>query len=128
MDYIFIAKLFSIVSILLALGILFHMNEAVKLAEDLIETASGYILGGVLPIIFGGWTLLMAGPISMDWSLVVFAAGLFMLIIGAYRVLCVNHWRTLMRQHIDKIPALFALFGLMLGILLFYVGFISPSA
>ena len=128
MDYIAIAKLFSIVSIVLAIGILFHLNDAVKLAKELITGASGYILGGVLPIVFGAWTLTATGPLKMDWRLVVFSVGAFMLIAGCYRVLFVTHWRSLMHRHVDKIPALFALFGLMLGVILFYIGFIMQYA
>jgi hypothetical protein len=127
MDYISYAKWFGIVSILLALGILFNIENSRKLAAELIDSASGYIVGGVLPLIFGSWVITQHTQWIVGWPMVVTLAGWFMLLAGVFRLWFVNTWRHLMKANLDKIPFLFSLFGLMLGLLLIYVGFAHLS-
>ena len=110
---------------LLSFGILFNLDDAKELARDLVTSAAGYIMGGVLPIIFGSLALVQHHVFTAGWSLVVSVIGLFMVLIGAFRVLFVKQWRRLVSAHVDSIPVLFSLFGLMLGLLLLYTGFIS---
>lgn len=126
MTYTMFARWFGIVSIILSLGILFNLEDAREMAKNMIKTETGYIMGGVLPIIFG--TLALLFVISLDeegWSLIVSFVGIVMVTAGIYRVFFVQHWKTLMAKHIDQIPFLFSLFGLMFGVILIYVGFIS---
>lgn len=123
MDYISYAKWFGVVSTLLALGILFNIENSRQLAAELIDTASGYIIGGVLPLIFGAWVVIEHNNWTHGWHLVVTLAGWFMLLAGVFRLWFVNTWHRLMKANLDKIPFLFSLFGLMLGLLLCYVGF-----
>lgn len=127
MDYILFARWFGLVSIFLSLGILFNLEDAQEMARGMIKTETGYIMGGVLPIIFGSLSLLFAHDIEMDWDLLVTSIGAIMLLAGLYRVLFVHHWKTMMARHIQQIPFLFSLFGLMLGLILIYIGFIADS-
>lgn len=82
-------------------------------------------MGGVLPVIFGSWVVIEHNVWISGWPLVVTVIGWFMLLIGAYRLWFVKSWTNLLQDHYDKVPVLFALFGLILGLLLSYVGFVS---
>lgn len=126
MSYIMFSRWFGLISVILALGILFNLEDAKKMANHMIENEAGYIMGGVLPIIYGSMVFTQHNNFSLTWQLAVTLIGIFMLIIGSFRVLFVQTWRKLIRRHIDKIPTMFSLFGLMLGLLLLYVGFLAP--
>ncbi len=125
MSYIFFARWFGLVSVLLALGVLFNLGDARRMARHLVKDESGYIMAGVLPIIFGSLSFMHNHSFNQGWELAVSLIGLFMVFAGVYRVLFVNHWKKIMSRHVDKIPPLFSLFGLMLGLLLLYIGFFS---
>ena len=125
MDYISYAKWFGIVSIILSLGILFNIENSRQLAAELIDTASGYIVGGVLPLIFGSWVITQHNQWTSGWSLAVTIIGWLMLLVGLFRLWFVQAWRQLLKENLDTIPILFSLFGLAIGILLTYVGFVQ---
>lgn len=126
MTYIFFARWFGLISVILSLGILFHLNDAKAMAKSMIASETGYIMGGVLPVIFGSLVVLFHHKFPLGWEMVITIIGLFMLLIGIFRVLFVHQWKKLMSRHADKIPSLFSLFGLMAGLLMLYVGFIAP--
>lgn len=125
MSYIIFARWFGIVSVLLSLGILFNLEDAQEMAQGMIKTETGYIMGGVLPIIFGTLALLFADQVDAKWDTVVTLIGVGMVAIGVFRVMFVRQWKALMQNHLEQIPFLFSLFGLMLGFVLLYVGFFS---
>lgn len=125
MDYIIFAKWFGLVSTILSLGILFNLEDAREMAKHMVKSETGYIMGGVLPILFGTLALLFTDGSYLGWDLVVNAVGFAMLIVGIYRVIFVHHWKALMAKHIEQIPFLFSLFGLMFGVILIYIGFIA---
>jgi hypothetical protein len=127
MTYVMFARWFGLVSVLLSLGILFNQEDAQDMARSMIKTDTGYIMGGVLPIIFGSLSLLFMDCFDFCWNLVITLVGVIMLLIGIYRVIFVNQWKALMSRHIEQIPFLFSLFGLMIGVILLYVGFIASS-
>ena len=124
MAYIHYAQLFGIISTVLALGILFNLTEARKMAKEMVGTASGYILAGVLPLIFGCSTMLQVNHWAMGWPLVVTVIGWLMFVFGVFRLLFVRVWLRLVRSVLDEAPVLFSLFGLIFGLLLLYVGFV----
>lgn len=127
MTYIIFARWFGIVSVLLSLGILFNLEDAQEMAKNFIKTETGYIMGGVLPIIFGSLALLFVDNVDVKWDTVVTIIGAGMVGIGIFRVMFVSLWKKLMTQHLEQIPFLFSLFGLMLGMVLLYVGFLSVT-
>lgn len=125
MTTLLFARWFGIVSVLLALGILFNLEDAENMAKNFVKSETGYILGGVLPIIFGTLSLLFAHDVDADWNLVVLFIGCAMLAAGVFRVVFVKQWKQFIEKHIEQIPFLFSLFGLMFGVLLLYVGYIA---
>ncbi len=127
MTHVLFARWFGLVSVILALGILFNLEDARQMAKNMLKTETGYIMGGVLPVIFGVESLLFAHSLELGWPLLLTIIGASMLLIGIFRVIFVKQWKTLLSEHIEQIPFLFSLFGLMFGVILLYVGFIEDS-
>lgn len=127
MNYIVFARWFGLVSVILSLGILFNLEDAKEMAKNMVKSETGYIMGGVLPVIFGSLSLMFSSGFVIGWNMLITLVGLSMLFIGIFRVIFVRQWKMLLSQHIDQIPFLFSLFGLMFGIILLYVGFITPT-
>ncbi len=127
MDYLMFARWFGIVSTILSLGILFNLEEAKEMARDMVKTETGYIMGGVLPVIFGTLSLMFVNSFEPGWNWVVTFVGGAMLVVGIYRVIFVSQWKALLSKHIEQIPFLFSLFGLMFGVILLYIGYIAEA-
>lgn len=127
MTYIIFARWFGLVSVMLSLGVLFNLEDARDMAKHMIKTDTGYIMGGVLPIIFGTLSLMFANSFELGWPLIITLIGASMLLVGIFRVIFVKQWKELLSQYIQEIPFLFSLFGLMFGVILLYVGFIANS-
>ncbi len=127
MTYIVFARWFGLVSVILSLGILFNLEDAREMAKNMVKTETGYIMGGVLPVIFGSLSLMFVESFEPGWTLVITLVGAAMLIAGTYRVIFVSHWKALMSRHLEQIPFLFSLFGLMLGVILLYIGFLASA-
>ncbi len=127
MDYIVFARWFGLVSVFLSLGILFNLEDARQMAKNMLKDESGYIMGGVLPVVFGSLSLLFINRIDLSWSLLVTIVGALTLAVGVFRVIFVRQWKELISRHIEQIPFLFSLFGLMFGVVLLYIGFLARS-
>lgn len=127
MTYILFARWFGLVSVILSLGILFNLEDARDMAKHMVKSDSGYIMGGVLPTIFGSLSLMFVNSFELGWTLIITLIGTSMLLAGVFRVVFVKQWKALLSQYIQEIPFLFSLFGLMFGVILLYVGFIANS-
>lgn len=127
MTYLMFARWFGIVSVILSLGILFNLEDAREMAKHMVKSDSGYIMGGVLPVIFGTLSLLFIDSFELGWKMVITTVGSAMLLAGIFRVIFVKQWKESISRHIEQIPFLFSLFGLMLGVILLYVGFIAEN-
>lgn len=127
MTYILFARWFGLVSVILSLGVLFNLEDARDMAKHMVKSDSGYIMGGVLPTIFGSLSLMFVNSFELKWTLIITLIGTIMLLIGVFRVVFVKQWKALLSQYIQEIPFLFSLFGLMFGVILLYVGFIANA-
>ena len=127
MTYIIYARWFGLVSVILSLGILFNLEDARDMAKHMVKSDSGYIMGGVLPTIFGSLSLMFVNSVELRWALIITVIGTIMLSVGVFRVVFVKQWKALLSRYIQEIPFLFSLFGLMFGVILLYVGFIADS-
>jgi len=127
MTYIIFARWFGFVSLILSLGILFNLEDARDMAKHMVKSDSGYIMGGVLPTIFGTLSLMFANSFDLGWTLIITLIGTSMVLIGVFRVIFVKQWKALLSKYIEEIPFLFSLFGLMFGVILLYIGFIESS-
>jgi hypothetical protein len=127
MTYVLFARWFGLVSLILSLGILFNLEDARDMAKHMVKSDSGYIMGGVLPTIFGSLSLILANSFELGWELLVTLIGVSMILIGIFRVIFVAQWKAFLSRYIQEIPFLFSLFGLMFGVILLYVGFIAHS-
>ena len=126
MSYVLFARWFGFISTILALGILFNLKDARKMAKGMVRTETGYIMSGVLPIIFGSLAFLNHHSFTPGPRLAVELIGLAMILLGIYRCFFPAHWKKVVGEHVDFVPPLFALFGLMFGVILLYIGFIAP--
>jgi len=126
MNYLVFAQWFGLVSMFLSLGILFNIEDACEMAKNLVKSETGYILGGVLPVIFGSLSLLFANSLDPSWQLLITIVGACVLAVGVFRVIFVQAWKRLMTRYLAQIPFLFSLFGLMFGVILLYIGFVAP--
>ncbi len=127
MSYILFARWFGLISTILALGILSNLKDAREMAKGMIKTETGYIMGGVLPVIFGTLAFMHHNVFALEPQLVVTLIGMAMILLGCYRCFFVNHWKKTIERNLGAVPPLFALFGLMFGVLLLYVGFLAPA-
>jgi hypothetical protein len=127
MDYIVFARWFGLVSLFLSLGILFNIEDAREMAKNMVKSESGYIMGGVLPVIFGSLSILFANSFEFSWALLITLVGACVLLVGVFRVIFVKQWKILIARYIEQIPFLFSLFGLMFGVVLLYIGFIANN-
>jgi len=125
MTYVMFARWFGVVSVILSLGILFNLEDAREMAKHMVRSETGYIMGGVLPVIFGTLSLMFVSTLEPSWSTLVTLVGAAMLGIGIYRVIFVRQWKMLISRHIEQIPFLFSLFGLMFGVILLYIGYVA---
>lgn len=125
MSCIMFARWFGIVSVLLAFGVLCNLDDAKEMTREFAEDATSYIFAGVLPIIFGSLSFIHHNSFTLGWNLVVSVIGLLMVLAGVFRVLFVRNWQRIVGANSDKIPVLFSLFGLIIGMLLLYVGFFA---
>lgn len=126
MTYLMFARWFGVVSMILSLGILFNLEDAREMAVNMVKTETGYIMGAVLPIIFGSLSLMFVNSFEESWAIVITLVGGCMLAIGIFRAFFVKQWKELISRHIEQIPFLFSLFGLMFGFMLLYIGFVAP--
>lgn len=127
LDYVVFARWFGLVSLFLSLGILFNIEDARRKAREMAHSESGYIMGGVLPVIFGSLSLLFVNSFELSWRLLITLVGASVLIAGIFRVIFVSQWKRLISRYIEQIPFLFSLFGLMFGVILLYVGFVANT-
>lgn len=121
------ARWFGVVSVILSLGILFNLEDAKEMAKQMQSDVTGYIMGGVLPVIFGSLALMFVDSFTVGWNLIITAIGAAMLLEGIFRCFFVAQWKAFIGRHITEIPFLFSLFGLMLGVILIYIGYIADA-
>jgi hypothetical protein len=127
MDYLVFARWFGLVSLILSLGILFNLEDARQMARNMVKDESGYVMGGVLPVIFGSLSILFVNSFESSWTLLITLVGACVLLVGIFRVIFVQQWKILISRYIEQIPFLFSLFGLMFGVILLYIGFFANS-
>ena len=124
--YIHYARMFGLISLSLSLGILMNVNDAHKMVKEMIGHSAGYIMGGVLPLIFGSFVVIEHNVWTGAWPMLVTLIGWLFFCLGLFRVMFPAKWRKVLSDHAEFIPILFSLFGMMVGFLLLYLGFIAP--
>lgn len=127
MNYLVFARWFGLVSLLLSLGILFNLEDAREMARNMVKSETGYIMGGVLPVIFGSLSILFVNSFELSWVLLITLVGACTLLVGIFRIIFVRQWKVLMSRYVEQIPFLFSLFGLMFGVILLYIGFVATE-
>jgi hypothetical protein len=125
MDYISLTKSFAVISLVLSLGFLFHLKHYEKMANKMVGEPAGFILGGVLPLLVGSILIFFPHEAIHGWSALTII-GWILFLVAIFRIWFVHLWIKIIKDNMTFVPVLFALFGLIFGMLLFYVGFIAP--
>ena len=126
MDYLDLTRAFGVASLIMSIGFLFHLHHYEVMARKMVGEPAGFILGGVIPVLVG--SLLLNFPHSLDhhWSSVLTVISWIIFLVGVFRIWFVHLWIKIISQNIKFVPVLFAVFGLIFGLLLCYAGFIAP--
>ena len=87
---------------------------------------SGFILGGVLPVLVGSLVLHFPHPGAQGWQLTLPVIGAILFLVGVFRIWFVHLWVKIISNNMSFVPVLFAVFGLIFGCLLIFAGYIVP--
>jgi hypothetical protein len=125
MNHIYLTQAFSITSLILSMGFLFHLKHYEQMAKKMVGEPSGFILGGVLPLLVGSLIIFFPYEHNHHWN-ALYIIGWILFLVAVFRIWFVHYWIKILKDNMTFIPILFSLFGLILGMLLFYSGFIAP--
>lgn len=125
MEYIQLTRAFGVATLVLSIGFLFNLKHYEEMARKMVGEPSGFILGGVLPILFGSLVIYFPHVSHHGWS-ALNIIGWILFLVGIFRVCFVQTWIKVLKQNMAFVPVLFAVFGLIFGCLLCYAGYISP--
>jgi hypothetical protein len=126
LDHLGLTRAFGVFSLIISLGFLFNLRHYEAMAKKMVGEPSGFIMGGVLPLLIGVLIIHFSYEVQFAWTMTLNVIGWVLFLIAVFRICFVNFWIKIMKRYIDFVPILFALFGLIFGILLCYSGFIMP--
>jgi hypothetical protein len=126
MNYIELTRAFGLTSLILSVGILFHLNHYETMARKMVDGPAGFIMGGVLPVLVGSFIINFPHANIHGWSLTLTIIGWILFLAGVFRIWCVHWWSKIIHAYMGFVPVLFATFGLIFALLLCYAGFIAP--
>jgi hypothetical protein len=125
MDYISVTKAFGVTTLVVSLGFLFHLSHYERMAREMIGHPSGFILGGVLPVLVGSVIINFPDSYIQGWPILTYI-GWVLFAVGVLRIWCIHWWINILKANMAFVPVLFAVFGLIFGCLLCYAGFVVP--
>ncbi len=125
MDYISLTRAFGITTLIISLGFLFHLKHYEAMAKKMVGEPSGFIMGGILPVLVGSLVIQFPHTSYHGWS-TLDLIGWILFLVGIFRIWFVHLWIKIIKQNITLVPILFAVFGLIFGCLLCYSGFVAP--
>ena len=125
MDYISVTKAFGVTTLVVSLGFLFHLSHYERMAREMIGHPSGFILGGVLPVLVGSVIINFPDSYIQGWPILTYI-GWILFAVGVLRIWCIHWWINILKANMTFVPVLFAVFGLIFGCLLCYAGFVVP--
>ena len=125
MDYISVTKAFGVTTLVVSLGFLFHLSHYERMAREMIGHPSGFILGGVLPVLVGSIVINFPDSYIQGWPILTYI-GWVLSAVGVLRIWCIHWWINILKTNMTFVPVLFAVFGLIFGCLLCYAGFVVP--
>jgi hypothetical protein len=126
MELIAITRAFGIINLIISIGFLYHLRHYEEMARKMVCGPDGFILGGVLPVLVSTPILCLHQDWSFDWGTPLTVASWILLLVGVFRICCVHWWTRIITHYIHVVPILFAVFGLIFGLMLCYAGFIAP--
>lgn len=125
MDYIAVTRAFGVATLVISIGFLFHLSHYERMAREMVGHPTGFILGGVIPVLVGSIIINFPNSYIQGWP-VLTLIGWALFLVGVFRIWCVHLWIKVIKSNMTLVPVLFAVFGLILGCLLCYAGFVVP--
>ena len=125
MSTAFFGQFFGIVFVLFSLGILFNREHASKMLADVANHPASQMLVGLVPLLLGVWIVLQHNNWGGGWQIVVTLVGWLLLLVGVYRIWCVESWVKTIEKCQGCAPLWGGIIMLIIGLLLLYVGFLA---
>lgn len=125
-DYLGLTQALGLISLVISLGFLFNLRHYEAMAKKMVGEPSGFIMGGILPVLIGGIIIHLSHETMHGWAITLTVVGWVLFLIGVFRIWFVRLWVKVIKDYIDFVPVLFALFGLIFAVLLCYAGYIMP--
>lgn len=85
MDYIELTRAFGITSLTISIGFLLHLKHYEQMARKMVGEPSGFILGGVLPILVGSLIINFPHESIHGWSTLAII-GWILFLVGVFRI------------------------------------------
>jgi hypothetical protein len=126
MDYIDVTRAFGVATIIISLGFLFNLRHYEEMAKRMVGGPTGFVMGGILPVIIGSLLLNFHQEWSFSWAATLTVIGWLLFLVGIFRIWFVNLWIKLIKANIRFVPILFAVFGLIFGVMLCFAGYVVP--
>ena len=126
MEYAAITRAFGVITLVLSFGFLFHLKHYREMAKKMVGNPSGFILAGVIPLLYGSFLIHFPSSQINGWNHVLYVIGWIMFLVGVFRIWFVNLWVKIIKDNMTFVPVLFALIGLIFGLLLCFAGYIAP--
>ena len=127
MDHIVYAQVFGLTAVALSVGIFMNLSHTKKMAREMIFSSVGYLLGGILPTVWGAWMITQHNVWTGLWPTAITLLGWGIFLLGIFRLWFAKAWMSILEENVEFLPSLFALFGLILGLLMCYIGFVAHT-
>jgi len=125
MSTVFFGQFLGLFFLIVSLGILFNREHASKMIKDVMDHPALQQLVGILPALLGIWVVLQHNNWGGGWQLVVTLVGWLLLLVGIYRLWCVESWLKMISKCQCDAPLWAGIIMLIIGLLLLYVGFVA---
>ena len=127
-----LAKTFGIAVAIISLGMLFNLDDTRRAFTEMSKSPVSRMLSASNRVLIGScivaqyFTSEVTFSSLHPWDWVVFAMGVWLLCVGCLRLWFAQFWVSLVKKHLDKMPIIDCLFGLIFSLLLIYIGYFVP--
>ena len=125
MESVVLAKFLGVFFLVLGVGFLTNREHAANAAADLVKHPASQTIAGIIPLLLGSFVVATHNVWSPNLSVLVTIAGWFLLLASVFRLWFVSTWVAMVEKASEHGVVMAAFVVLILGALLFYVGFLG---
>ncbi|NQT89768.1 MAG: hypothetical protein HQ558_00750 [Candidatus Omnitrophica bacterium] len=124
---VFIAKIFGLCYLVIAVGLLLNQKLFRQIMEDFIKSAAGVFYGGVLALVVGVVIILTHNVWVANWTVMITIIGWIGFIKGIWLIVFPGSVNKFMQAYLknEKLLVVQALGALVFGLVLTYFGFFA---